>query len=531
MNNLKTDDGSPENNSLIDRYMAEIRKRLPVVDRALELYGDMPLSEYLNVVSETASERYQSHEDLADVVYEYALPLLGEEAAAMAREELKQSPVVLTANHHGVDYFAQSVQGTLLFSRRKLPDGSPARTVPVLACGNIPLDNITYPRGALLYGSPAENKGLLTRVPLFSNKVRRQPVARVQGVEYSMLQQALKKLTKQQQKSEVYPVSADTLKELLQEYAAVDVLQKDNYSDQAVLLNDRIWQRLFAADVVKPQLIYLELEKIAEKLLVIDLKNPHSLVSSLLFDEQLRTSLITKLDTVSCCWNSSELQQRWDTRNSSVEKVVTGCGTFMFWAVDDKGRRIPLAVVAGDDGYWLRGCDDNGNLKEVFLTAQSLLLELQEGRIMPSVFTCFLVISLARGVTCAGGYYQAEYLSLMQQGVCEVLASRSTTRAIAKRVAAVNTESYMSGMQLVMSDNGSGLIPAGPVEIISGGALNCEEIQSITRLTLADAHRASLAETMPDALHDLLPEGDWQKVLAAENNRLLNEKVVIRSLF
>jgi hypothetical protein len=531
MNNHKSDDCSTGNDSLIEHYMAEIRKRLPVVDRALALYGELPLSEYLDLVTKTPSERYQSHEDLADVVYEYAAPLLGEEIAAMAREELKQSPAVLTANHHGVDYFAQSVQGTLLFSQRKLPNGQKARTVLVFACGNIPLDNITYPRGALLYGSPEENKGMLTKVPLFSNKVRRQSVSRVSGIDHSMLKQAVKRLTKQQQNSEVYPAPANTLKELLQEYAAVDVLQKDNYSDQSVLLNSRIWQRMFAADVAKPQLIYLELEKVAERLLVIDLKNSNSLVSSLLFDEQLRSSLITKLDTVSCCWDNSELQQRWDTRNSTAENTVTGCGTFMFWAVDEKGRRIPLAVVAGDDGFWLRGCDDKANLKEVRLTAESLLLGLQGGHLMPSVFTCFLVISLARGVTCAGGYYQAEYLSLMQQGVCEVLASQSTTQAMGKQVAEVNTDCYMSGMQSVMSDNGSGLIPAGPVEIISGGAINSEELQRITSLTLEDAHHASLAETMLDALHELLPVGDWQKTLAAENYQLLKDKVVIRPLY
>ncbi|HEY5716772.1 MAG TPA: hypothetical protein VIS54_10185, partial [Psychromonas sp.] len=120
MNNLKIDECSIGNDSLIEHYMAEIRKRLPVVDRVLEQYGEMPLSEYLDVVTATTKERYQSHEDFADAVYEYAAPLLGEEAAALAREEIKQSPVVLTANHHGVDYFAQSVQGTLLFSQRKL---------------------------------------------------------------------------------------------------------------------------------------------------------------------------------------------------------------------------------------------------------------------------------------------------------------------------------------------------------------------------------------------------------------------------
>ncbi|WP_432471006.1 hypothetical protein [Amphritea sp. HPY] len=516
--------------SLSELFMQQLRAHLPTVAKVLSEYGDKTVSEYLQWVCSYCSDTAQPVGDLADVITDYATPLLGPALARQAAVDIVSCPVALTTNHHGVDYFAQSVQGTLLFSLRQA-QGPLLKTVPVFACGNIPLDNMTYPRGGLLYGAPGRSDQL-TRVPLFSNKVRRQPVARVRGLDQTMLQQAFKRLAKQQQNSEVYPASADTLNELLlQEYAAVDVLQLDNYSDQSVVLNNRIWQRLFTDDVVAPQLIYLELEKIAERLLSIDLNNPQSLVSILLFNGPLRDLLIARLDSVSGCWNNTELQQRWTGRNTPSGGASTGCGTFMFWGVDDKGRRIPLAMVADSDGYLLRGCDDNGVVREVQLTAQALLCELQAGRIMPSVFTCFLVIALARGVTCAGGYYQAEYLPLMQQGVSEVLASQTATRAMAKLVEEVFTDRYMSGMQAVMSATGSGLIPAGPVEIISGGALNSEELQRITRLTLADAHRASLAETMPDALHELLPQGDWQQVLAAENDQLLKDKVVIRQLY
>lgn len=526
-------DGVPE--TLSDLFMQQLRAHLPTVAQALSEYGDKTVAEYLQWVCSYSPDTVQPVDDLAVVITDYATPLLGPVLARQAAADIVNCPVALTTNHHGVDYFAQSVQGTLLFSLRR-PQGQLLKTVPVFACGNIPLDNITFPRGALLYGAPhGEESSPLTRVPLFSNKVRRQPVARVKGIDQAMLQQAFKKLTKQQQNSEVYAASADTLKELLlQEYAAVDVLQLDNYSDQSVLLNNRIWQRLFTDDVEAPQLIYLELEKIAERLLSIDLNNPQSLVSMLLFNDSMRDSLIARLDTVSGCWNSSELQQRWDSRNNPDRGAATGCGTFMFWGVDDKARRIPLAVVAGDDGYWLKGCDDNGGVREFHLTEQELLRELQAGNVIPSIFTCFLIIALARGVTCAGGYYQAEYLPSMQQGVCEVLASQTgtqtETQAMADLVAEVRTDRYMSGMQAVMSDSGAGLIPAGPVEIISGGALNSGELQRIASLTLTDAHRASLAETMPDALHELLPQGDWQQVLAAENDQLLNDKVVIRQL-
>jgi hypothetical protein len=53
MHTPKTDDCFTGNDSLIEHYLAEIRKRLPVVDKTLELYGELPLSEYLDVVTKT----------------------------------------------------------------------------------------------------------------------------------------------------------------------------------------------------------------------------------------------------------------------------------------------------------------------------------------------------------------------------------------------------------------------------------------------------------------------------------------------
>jgi hypothetical protein len=315
MHTPKTDDCSTGNDSLIEHYLAEIRKRLPVVDKTLELYGELPLSEYLDVVTETPSERYQSHEDLADVVYEYAAPLLGEEVAAMAREELKQSPVVLTANHHGVDYFAQSVQGTLLFSQRKLPNGQKAKTVPVLACGSIAMNNLTYPRGALFYSVKDEQVPL--RLPIFPDKVKRQLVARTAPFRMDLVDRAIARVDKLAVEGRIAVTSRDTMQTILKKhYSADEVLAQSSYSDQAVLLNARLWREMMPQKL-DSELVYLELEEIGSRLLQKDLVNEQSLIHILLFDRSVRLELIAQLNGAKGCWSGADLcKQEFDTKSS-----------------------------------------------------------------------------------------------------------------------------------------------------------------------------------------------------------------------
>jgi len=52
----------------------------------------------------------------------------------------------LTANHHGVDFFAQSVQSSLLFALGNAGYDFPRKTVTVFSFGNISFNNLTYPK-------------------------------------------------------------------------------------------------------------------------------------------------------------------------------------------------------------------------------------------------------------------------------------------------------------------------------------------------------------------------------------------------
>jgi len=522
MNSLKIDDGSTGNDSLVEHYMAEIRQLLPVVDRTLALYADMPLSEYIDVVSETACAGYQSPDDFGDAVYEYAAPLLGEKIAAMAREELKQSPVVLTANHHGVDYFAQSVQGTLLFSQRKLSNGQKAKTVPVLACGSISMNNLTYPRGALFY-SVTDQQGPL-RFPIFPDRVKRQMVARTAPFAMEMVDRAIARINKLGSEGRITALSQISMQSILNKHYRDDqVVAQRSYSDQAVLLNARLWREMMPREL-DSELLYLELEEIGARLLQKDLLNQQSLIYILLFDHSVRRELMTRLDGVKGCWSGADL-----FKQEFAEQSSSGSGTFMFWALDERGRRLSLGLDRIDGVDVLRPVDNTVNIKPIPLNPVSVTEALLQGDLFPSLFSCYTAISLARGIICAGGYYQAEYLPVMQQGVLKALSGNKVYSAMAAIIEGVKSNCYLSGLQMVMTnDSGCGLLPAGPIEIIAAGGLCMADLDQQGGLSVRQAHIASLSETIADVAAEKNLSDDIFAQLASEIGALQRAVLVVK---
>jgi len=521
--------------SLVETCMETIRRRLPVVDRTLREHGRSSLGDYLQQVTRCTPESYQPRADLGEAVYGYAAPLLGESVARQARAELDLCPAVLTANHHGVDFFAQSVQGTLLFSLRSPAKGEAARTVPVLACGNVSMNNLTYPRGLLLYdgSSTGDVEAMPRRLPVFPDRLKRQMVARAPCFDAAMVRQTEKKVARMVRNKEIGAASFETLNATLtQYYHAPDILNGNSYSDQAVILNSRLWQRILTPfDHQSPELVYLELEKVAGILLEHDLEDRHSLMFAVSSDSELRGHLLRELDGVQGCWQRSALMRRLANGNKQAERTLPHGGTFLFWGIDASDRRVPLIPGGPNNtGKVLCGVDDAGVAWEIPLDPQSLIQGLREGRLLPSLFTCFLVTAFARGVTCVGGYYQADYLPTMQQGILAALDKSPRVDQIRRCVASVPTSCYLSGMQAVMrrTEQG-GLIPAGPIEIIAGGGLDADDIQHIRSLSVRDAHIASLIETINDVMPmEIRGIPRWKARLSEECSALLEKSLLIK---
>ena len=536
LNPHETKDSGTSNTegSLMEQYLEIACEQVPVVSQVLKQYDDLPLKAFLTDLGPTHTQPLQPQTDLADAVFDYTEPLLGASVARKASDDILKSPAVLTANHHGVDYFSQSVQGSLLFSLSKQISDDAITTVPIFSCGNIPLDNLTYPLGLLLYQiSDADLSAIPRKLPLFSNKYRREMVSVSGPFDRAMVQRAVGRIDKMTNDREISETLSGPLHEIFEsDYCSPAVMGLKSYSEQSVVLNHRIFKRLFKNSEAAPDTIYLELEKLVNLLLAKDLDDPDSLAGRVLFHQPLRKSVFEALNQSKACWDMEMLNRRLraNIKDPEVKKKVQGCGTLFFWGINKAGRRVPLYLDNGH-GYieTLKGMDDRGELYELSYTPQTITDALKANRLLPSLFTSFMVLSFARGVTCVGGYYQAEYLPEMQAKLVNALREHPEYCEFADRVEEVDTHKYLSGMQTVMSQvENDALVPSGPVEISAGGGLSEGDIEQILSLNVRDAHLASLIETIPDVAPWTLHGSNWKKQLAQESYQNLSQKVVVK---
>ena len=509
-------------------------RELPVVKRAIDESGDIPLENYLRRLFTGKKSTFQPVDDLLKVIFEYTAPLLGESVANLVCRDIEECPLVLTANHLGVDYFSHSVQGSLLFSLYSRAAGLKTRTVPVFACGNIPLDNATYPQGVLFYMVNESDIGTLPKkMPIFPNRLRRSLVSVSRGFDESMIDRATKRSLQMAAGNQVDPQLIGPLKTILQEdYGDPEVLALNTYSDQSVKVNHQIWRRLFQNPENAPHLVSLELEKIVGMLLDYDLENPQSLIWQIMFDVGIRENVLKQLNGERACWDLDELRNRLEI-DKDVNKYgpANGCGTIFFWGVNPAGRRVPLhlGTVAGDLDQ-LVGCDEKNNILTVPFTPMGIIEGLKSGKLLPSLFTCFTVLSFARGLECVGGYFQSEYLGTMQRAIFSALKKSRISHDAAQKIAGVRSDLYLSGMLSVMTSMGNNgrIAPAGPLEIIAGGGLSMEDIDKMMALSVRDAHLAGLIEIIPDAVMPNTLDSNWKHRLALDCSCLLSEKVIIK---
>jgi len=464
----------------------------------------MKLRDYVAHLGQSNVPGFQDNQDFIDEVANYTRKTLGSELGDTISEELREMPQVLTANHHGIDTFAQSTQSNLLFSMRKRVDGSPVKTVPVLACGSIPLNNLTYPRGLLIYaGSTASGDSGICKLPLFPDSYKRKLVSIAGPYTADMLCRSRTRAKKLIANDKLNPALEPALNAVFDDFLSIGT-EFPSYSRQATLVNHRLWRRLFRDRCCRSDLVYIELENIVCRLLQRDLIDKATICHQLFFDPELRGRLIENLDGQRGCWQYQKLLSRCsgspDVAGSNAVNSIQG--TVFFWGVDAKGRKIPLCIVEDEKGTGaeLRGIDDSGQLSTIPFTGADISRGLQEGRLLPSIFTSYLLVSIARGVSCIGGYYQAEYLPIMRTAVIDTL--RGNSAKTVKIIAGENlrTGLYLSGMQTMGLKTEGQFLPAGPLEIIASGGLNAEQCQQIGEVTVLQSHIASLYDTMNDVM-------------------------------
>ena len=518
-----------------DQLLDAAAGQLSSVSRVLDKYGDVSISGYLSSLTATNIAPSQQRDDLFNVVYRYVRPLLGKSIAHRVVEDIAESSLVLTTNHHGFNYFSQDIQASLLFALDRLSGRSSATTVPIFSCGNIPLNNLTYPRGTIIYrlSGPCLDSMPL-KLPVFPDRLKHSLVNVVPAYHRERIFTAERRLKRMAGNGEIPAKIAITLQEiLLKDYCHENILELPDYVQQSIVLSNRIWKRLFTEVPILPEMVCLDIENIARLLLEQDLSEPDSPACSIMFDSALRNNVLDHLDGAKGCWNRKKLSALLQPGISTQDRknAERGCGTTFFWGVDNSGRGVPLSLEMADSiRPELTGIDISGNQWSFPFSARAIIKELREKRLLPSLFTSYFEASFVRGIACPGGYFQGEYLPSIQKGLILALHRTGGYNDFAHLIGQVQTDFYLSGMLTVMTetDEAGYLIPAGPVEIIAGGGITNDDIEQMHSLTVREAHLASLFETAPDAFSRKLFLPGWKKQLAADCFRLLKGRIVVK---
>jgi hypothetical protein len=476
----------------IEKMVTEVEGKRPVLKRIIAEYGSLTLLQYAQKFRDNTAELIQSRDSLIAPFVNYTQQLLGAEVAENLKRRLELNPSILTANHHNPDFWWLTMQGTLLFSLAEEQDS----VVPVLAFGNIPLSNSTYPRGIIVRdGRTAEGHEKKVKVNIFPDKEKNRIASVTPSYSADMIQNAMRACEKIQN-----PKLKEAMLSILNTiYLSEAALLPSSYGEQTTIVNYHLWKRLFQEETKMPELVFIEVEKVIEKVLEEDLKMEESLIYQLLFNQELRSIVIEKLDGAVGCWDLQKLAQLNDESLSKGDRreLKKACGTVFFWGIDSKGRQIPVLLSEKEGQCSLIGVDDSNEPFSHPYTPEAVLSGLKEGKLLTGLFSSFTPLTFARAFKCYGGMQQADYLTTMRAGIYESLAQVGRIEW-AEKIIAIPTENYATGMKLVVTlddDKEEYLRGADALDIIASGGLTQAQIEKLkSSITINDGNILGLPD-------------------------------------
>lgn len=459
-----------------------IKRKKPVLASLLEKDGKKSLGEFTHNFKKTSSfndKSIQDRKDLINITTSYIESLIGEEIAEKLRARLTSNANLLTANHHCVNISDLPVQGTITFALSEKSDW----VLPVFAFGDIPLNNSRYPRGLLLAND--------IKLPIFPDKLKNTLVSVAPPLTEEFVNKAIQRAGKLFKDRQITYRQFETSKFFLEAmYLNQKVLSCKSYSDQSVIISNMIWKKLFAQDTElrNLELIHLEIEKIVGQLLILDLDTKESLAYQMFFNERLRNNLLCELNGKNGCWDLGKLGSLLTNNHNSESDFSAGSGTIFFWGIDEKGRRIPLNLIADNSGFSLVGTSDSMEKYQITFTPESIKNALKKKQLIPSLFISFAVVSFARGYKCYGGFMQVDYLTEMRNGLAKALSANFLSEW-SEIVLSLQTENYCTGMIFTLFFSDENIIsPASAIEIASTGGLTREELSKIRSISLEDSN-------------------------------------------
>lgn len=363
-----------------------VYKHKPVLEEVVSQNGVLSLKEYFSLSfhsqNATTLERQQ---ELLSVINEKTESLLGKTVADATTEQLSKNYYVSTADHHHFishPFFCNSHLVQAISNREK-----GLKTVVVLGCGGISLNNSSFPRGLLFHDKNLEEK----RLPFFSLKYRHHPVYAFPSYKINIFSSLLAEV-----KKKIFGSEQDKLIGLIEEvFFRKEVVTQQWFSDQVTIANYHFWKQLPGEE--NTELIYLEQEEIVRLAILKFHLFSDTLIHHILFDSQFHQAFEKNFDGKTGAFSTEEKS-----------------GTFLFWGIEN-GERVSLVK----SGNFLKSAKN----MRIELTPLSLQAALEKKVIFPSMALTFIVLSFYYGLRCGGGFSQVNYATELKAAYEDLLGS------------------------------------------------------------------------------------------------------------
>lgn len=337
--------GEIESFSVLDKIYNAVALYRPALFELLEQRGQARLDGYACSLFEGVAGVKSA---LADTIAQRCKRLFGEGVATAVHDQLLINGTIATADHHGICTHPILFQGDALAAYGAAKNG--LRYLVVLATGNVPLNNASYPRGVIFDDQ---------RYPLYPDSKKHALVYGLESFNCERLQR-------------IPPALARIITE-------IDNLGSFNlFSDQVSLINHTLFKECLGPQM--PDVITLQLEDVISDMLIDNAQ------SDLLLNLGLLGDAVTAFDGIAGAWS------------------VDGSGSHLFWGRSSNGRaqrlRLNGSKLVADD-------------YDIDLAKQEQMCKLEDRSILPGLLLSFAVL-LENGATCLGGFNQIDYLTKMK---------------------------------------------------------------------------------------------------------------------
>jgi hypothetical protein len=450
-----------------EQLKTEVFKQRPILDKIYKQHGALSLTNYvkswkINLSADTGQ--------ILSLVKDQYAQIYGADVALGVVAQLGKLPLVSTVDHHGLFGHPFFLNSNLLFSLYSGLD-----YLPVLATAGVSMNNSSWP-GCLVLTDPRTGK--IKRLSFFPDGHKTKTVFAAARITEQQVNKVLAEIGRLNFLDSAKKLKLATVVKDI--FLANDVLAGQNFSNQACLINHKLWQRVFP---IAPQLAYLSLEDLVAEIIIKNIAtNPTHILYQLMF--------------TSAGWLM--LEKYFIGLKGAFGKTN---GSFLFWGVDEQGRRVSLVrqgaeVVDDKTGIGYR------------MSAVEISQALGDRKIYPTSLTCFLV-TLYYNLNCLGGFNQTSWLTEIKEKFSALLVEMGE-RALAEEVLKVATDNFAE-TPLALSLTNNSLIKSSLVDLYLADVDYGAVVQISKQITLAQ----SLETELPEIYKIVVPEQNRSSELLA----------------